>query len=134
MGDADRLDQVFTNLVDNALKHTPPGGEVDLSARQVNDWIEVIVSDTGPGVPPEELERIFERFYQTDKARRGGDGRGVGLGLAIANEIVLAHGGLISAHNRQDMTADEVAAGSGSVFVVRLPVSRPDVETHDRRK
>ncbi|TAK12945.1 MAG: HAMP domain-containing histidine kinase [Anaerolineae bacterium] len=120
MGDGDRLAQVFTNLMDNAIKHTPPGGLVSLTAGQQNGRVAVIVADSGPGIPPEELPRIFERFYQVDKARQGGAGRGVGLGLAIAREIVQAHGGSMEARSE---------AGQGAAFVVTLPVALPDDST-----
>jgi signal transduction histidine kinase len=120
IGDGDRLAQVFTNMVDNALKHTPAGGQVALRARQVGDQVEISVSDSGPGIPQEELNRIFERFYQLDKSRSGGDGRGAGLGLAIAREIVNAHGGHINAASE---------ARRGSTFTVTLPAARSDDST-----
>ncbi len=120
IGAGDRLAQVFTNLVDNALKHTPSGGEVSVRAIHNSGWMEVSVADSGSGIPPEELDRIFERFYQMDKARSGGAGRGVGLGLAIARQIVQAHGGAISATSQ---------VGQGSVFMVKLPVARSDDTT-----
>lgn len=120
IGDGDRLAQVFTNLVDNAIKYTPSGGKVQLKASQVDGQVEISVSDTGSGIPPDELSHIFERFYQTDKSRRGGSGHGVGLGLAIAREIVLAHHGTITA--RSD-------PGQGSTFTVLLPVAHPDDST-----
>jgi signal transduction histidine kinase len=116
MGDGDRLSQVFTNLIDNAIKHTPPGGHVNITAKQVVDYIQVQVQDNGSGITRDEIERIFERFYQVDKARTGGAGRGIGLGLAIANEIVQKHGGRIRV---------ESESGAGSMFTVFLPVSRP---------
>jgi signal transduction histidine kinase len=119
-GDGDRLVQVFTNLVDNALKHTPAGGKVTLLARQVSGQAEVSIEDTGAGIPPEELSRIFERFYQMDKSRQGGPQHGAGLGLAIAKEIVHAHGGEMNATSRE---------GHGSRFSVRLPFAKPDDET-----
>ena len=140
VADADRLNQVFSNLIDNALKYTPPGGLVTVSARPVDGWIEVEVADNGPGIPPDELERIFERFYQTDKARSGGNRRGVGLGLAIAREIVQAHGGKIRAYNRSQVNPPAPAGDStlatrrGSVFVVMLPAVRPDDETFVRKR
>ncbi|MGD8456876.1 MAG: HAMP domain-containing sensor histidine kinase [Anaerolineales bacterium] len=112
IGDGDRLSQVFTNLVDNALKHTPQGGQVAIRAHRNGEWVQVSVADTGPGIPPEELTRIFERFYQLDKARKGGAGRGVGLGLSIARQIIQAHNGTLSAQSK---------AGEGSVFIVSLP-------------
>jgi two-component system OmpR family sensor kinase len=131
--DDDRLTQVFSNLIDNALKFVPPGGTISVTARPVDGWLEVQVADTGPGIPPDELERIFERFYQTDKARSGGNQRGMGLGLAITREIVLAHGGTISVHNRSELElqstpgAEVQSSVTGSVFIVRLPIiSRVD--------
>jgi two-component system sensor histidine kinase ResE len=120
IGDGDRLVQVFTNLVDNALKHTPPGGRVTLHAAAVDQYAEIRVEDTGTGMPKEELSRIFERFYQLDKARQGGPRHGAGLGLAIAWEIVQAHDGTLTVSSQE---------GKGSRFTVRLPFVRPDDET-----
>ena len=88
-------------------------------------WITVHVEDSGPGIPPNELSRIFERFYQLDKARSGRGPRGVGLGLAISREIVQAHGGTITAAS---------AVGQGSRFSVRLPIVRPQDETLARSR
>lgn len=113
-GDSDRLAQVFTNLLDNAIKFTPPGGKVKLRAAPLNDQAQITVEDSGPGLAPEELERIFERFYQVDRSRPGGSGRGAGLGLAIAREIIEAHQGQISAHSNP---------GEGTIFVVKLPLA-----------
>ncbi len=110
-GDADRLAQVVANLLDNALKHTPAGGRVTLSAAASPTSIEISVSDTGPGIPPEDLGRIFERFYQVDKSRA--HSAGLGLGLAISREIVEAHGGRLRV---------ESVTGLGSRFTVRLPL------------
>jgi signal transduction histidine kinase len=125
-GDGDRLAQVFTNLVDNALKHTPEGGKVTVAAQLLTPsgvrrlkkaWpraLEVAVSDSGEGIPPEDLSRVFERFYQVDKSRvRTGS---VGLGLAISREIVEAHGGSIKA---------ESIVGLGTRFTVVLPLRAP---------
>ncbi len=120
IGDGDRLAQVFTNLVDNAIKHTPSGRKVTVHADSAQGWISIHVDDAGAGIPDEDLSRIFERFYQVDKARRGGKGRGVGLGLAISRQIVDAHGGRIVAQS---------AIGKGSRFTVQLPIVRPDDET-----
>ena len=114
-GDADRLAQVFTNLLDNALKHSPSGGKVTLAATASPGWVEVGVSDTGQGIPAEDLSRIFERFYQVDKSRARRPG--VGLGLTISKDIVEAHGGSLRA---------ESVVGIGSRFVARLPLARPD--------
>jgi two-component system OmpR family sensor kinase len=113
-GDSDRLAQVFTNLLDNAIKFTPPGGIVRLRAGPSNNQAQITVEDSGPGLAPEEFERIFERFYQVDRSRPGGSGRGAGLGLAIAREIIEAHHGQISAHSNP---------GEGTIFVVRLPLA-----------
>ncbi len=113
LGDRDRLIQIFTNLADNALAYTPAGGAVHLATRTNDGWVEGIVADSGPGIPEEELPRVFERFYRLEKSRaRGEGGRGSGLGLAIVHELVTAHGGRIS-------VSSEV--GRGSAFVVRLP-------------
>jgi signal transduction histidine kinase len=125
VGDGDRLAQVFTNLLDNALKHTPPQGIVTLAAAPApgDGMVEVTVTDTGPGIPAEDLARIFERFYQVDKSRKGGAGRGAGLGLAISREIVAAHGGTLRA---------ESVVGLGSKFVVRLPLAEGKGKTQIR--
>lgn len=115
IGDGDRLAQVFTNLVDNALKFSPPGSQVLVSAGIASDGILIRVADNGPGIPAEYQTRIFERFFQVDKSRRGGATRGVGLGLPIARQIVVAHGGRIWV---------ESTPGMGSHFFVSLPVRR----------
>ncbi len=120
VGDGDRLAQVFTNLLDNAIKHTPKGGKVKLWGETDGGWISIHVDDSGPGIRPEELSRIFERFYQVDKARPGGSRRGVGLGLAISREIVRGHDGRIFAQSKE---------GVGSRFTVQLPMVRPDDKT-----
>ena len=116
LGDRDRLVQVFTNLADNALTYTPVGGRVGLAVRAANGSVEGVVSDTGPGIPEEELPRVFERFYRLEKSRtRGEDNRrGSGLGLAIVEELVHAHGGRISVSSR---------VGQGTTFVVSLPTA-----------
>jgi signal transduction histidine kinase len=114
LGDGDRLAQVFINLVDNALKFTPAGGRVILSAIPAGSEMELTVSDTGPGIPPEALPRLFDRFYQVDASRAGGEGHGAGLGLAIAKEIVEAHGGRISVRSE---------LGHGTTFVIHLPLA-----------
>ncbi len=114
-GDHDRLTQVFTNLIDNAVKYTPKGGTVQVSATAENSKVKVIVSDNGPGISPEETKRIFERFYQVDKSRKSGKGRGSGLGLSIAKQIIQAHHGTIEV---------ECQLGVGTRFIVRLPLSR----------
>jgi two-component system OmpR family sensor kinase len=113
-GDEDRLVQAFTNLVDNALKFTPANGEVVIRAGQAAGQVEISVSDTGPGIPAEDLPRIFDRFYQTDKSRSR-ERRGSGLGLSIASEIIKAHRGTISIRS---------LPGKGSTFTVTLPAAR----------
>jgi signal transduction histidine kinase len=123
--DGDRLAQVFTNLVDNALKFTPRGGVISLRASVVNGGIQVSVADTGVGIPPEAQAHIFDRFYQADSSRRGGEKHGAGLGLAIAHEIVQAHGGKINVRSR---------LGEGTSFDVFLPLTRKSATTIVRRK
>jgi len=110
VGDVDRLEQVVSNLLDNALKNTPAKGEVHIISRNSTDsFVEITVADSGPGIPPEQLPYVFERFYQA-----GGLRTGVGLGLAIAREIVLAHGGKIEVSSNP---------GEGTKFMVTLPAS-----------
>ena len=123
-GDKDRLSQVFTNLLENALKHTPPTGKVTVKAREINTGmikkttlvpaVEITVTDTGAGIPPEDLGHIFERFYQVDKSRSGRD-RGIGLGLTIAKQIIEAHKGTISVESIREL---------GTRFTVVLPTGR----------
>jgi signal transduction histidine kinase len=114
IGDGDRLAQVFTNLVDNALKFTPAGGKVILAGTSAGTEMVLTVSDTGPGIPQEALPRLFDRFYQVDASRAGGEGHGAGLGLAIVREIVVAHGGRISVRSE---------LGHGTTFVIHLPLA-----------
>ncbi len=100
-GDPERLHQVVANLLDNAVRHSPPEGRVWLSAHAATAGrTTIVVADEGPGIPPEEIERVFERFHRTDAARATRDG-GTGLGLAIARWIVDAHGGAIRAEPRE---------------------------------
>jgi len=112
-GDGDRLAQVFTNLVDNALKFTPVNGTITLSAKKVGDEVELSVNDTGSGVPSEALPYLFDRFYQADPSRAGGEKHGAGLGLAIVKEIVEAHGGKIGVRSQ---------AGQETTFAIHLPL------------
>ncbi len=120
VADGDRLRQVFLNLMANAIQHSPEGGRVAVQGEAGGGWIQVHIVDSGPGIPSEDLPRVFERFYQVDKARPSGPERGVGLGLAIAQELVETHGGSIRAES-------EMARGTR--FTVRLPVSRPEDST-----
>ncbi|UFJ42831.1 HAMP domain-containing protein [Brevibacillus humidisoli] len=106
--DPDRMEQVLTNLIDNALRHTPAHGTVKLSVRGEGPLIEV--SDTGSGIPQEDLPFVFERFYKADKARTRGRA-GTGLGLGIAKNIIEAHGGTITVHSKP---------GEGTTFTIKL--------------
>jgi signal transduction histidine kinase len=149
VGDGDRLAQVFTNLLDNALHHTPQGGRVTITSKLARglplprrvrpgavrtdvstapsargDFVEISIADTGPGIPPDDLSRIFERFYQVDKSRQ--HGRGTGLGLAIAKEIIDAHGGYVRAQSGFAMQSE---AGEGTKFTVILPLTEADAST-----
>jgi two-component system OmpR family sensor kinase len=119
-GDGDRLAQVFTNLLDNAVKHTPSGGQITLRAETDRNGVTVAVQDTGAGIPPDDLPRVFERFYQVDKSRKSDRGSGMGLGLAITRQIVEAHGGIIQVAS---------ALGKGTTFTVWLPLPKPDMTT-----
>jgi two-component system phosphate regulon sensor histidine kinase PhoR len=126
LADVDRMQQVVTNLVHNAIKFTPAGGSIRVTIRELRrvdaeypeqesagleseDWVLITVEDTGVGIPSADLPRIFERFYKADRARSGG---GTGLGLAIAKHIVQAHNGHIWAESVEDQ---------GSSFYVALP-------------
>ncbi|MFC2049970.1 sensor histidine kinase [Chloroflexota bacterium] len=115
-GDIDRLEQVFNNLLDNALKHTPSGGKVGINTRQPHpNFVEIAVTDTGPGIPGEQLRHVFERFYRADSSTgKASTGTGTGLGLAIARQIVRAHGGDINIKS---------TLGKGTEFLVRLPAN-----------
>ncbi|WP_372594700.1 sensor histidine kinase [Actinotalea sp.] len=115
--DPDRMQEVLANLLRNALRHTPSGGHVELSARSVGEAIEITVRDSGDGIAAEHLPRVFERFYRVDDGRARGEG-GSGIGLAIARALTEAHGGHIRAHS--------IGPGTGASFVVTLPVGRLD--------
>jgi signal transduction histidine kinase len=110
--DPDLLARVFTNLCDNALRHTPSGGSVTIEARQAGDMLEVAVTDTGKGIPAAALPRVFDRFFRADHARQSSTG-GSGLGLAIVRAIIEAHGGTIRAEN---------APQGGARFIFSLPI------------
>jgi two-component system phosphate regulon sensor histidine kinase PhoR len=110
--DRDRLVQVFLNLVDNAIRYTPPGGAVTVSARRAGEVICVSVCDTGVGIPAQHLPHLFERFYRVDPARTVKSG-GTGLGLSIVDQIVRAHGGSIQV---------ESEVGRGTCFHLELPL------------
>jgi two-component system, OmpR family, sensor kinase len=118
-GDEPRLRQVVTNLVDNALAHTPPGTAVTVrlsrAERDGRHWAVLEVSDEGPGLTPDQSERVFERFYRTDTARSRAKG-GTGLGLSIVAAITAAHGGTVEVDSRP---------GGGTTFRVLLPLGEP---------
>jgi two-component system OmpR family sensor kinase len=128
MGDGDRLAQVFTNLIDNAIKNTPAGGQISLRASKIDSELQIEVMDTGNGIPPEALPHIFDRFYQADASRPGGKKHGAGLGLAIAREIVEAHGGKIGVRSKERPGLDGDGV-YGSTFTVTLPLTIPVTST-----
>jgi len=109
-GDRDELKTLFLNIVDNAFKYTPVGGNIQILAGKAGTNIEIVISDSGPGIPEPELEHIFDRFYRVEKARSS---PGFGLGLSIAKSIAEAHGGGISAASQ---------SGKGAAFTISLPI------------
>ena len=126
-GHDSRLSQVIVNLLDNAISFSSPGGRVTVAARRVGAEIQIAVEDEGPGIPEENLERIFERFY-TDRPQES-FGQNSGLGLNISRQIVVAHGGRLYAENRPPEgpargKGDRAEPGSGGArFVIRLPAT-----------
>jgi signal transduction histidine kinase len=120
LGDRDRLKQMLLNLAANAIEYTPAGGKVTLGLARVRDRARLIVADTGPGIPQEELPHIFERFYRIDRSRKRTNGGGAGLGLSIAYWIARSHHGQVE-------VASEV--GMGTTFSVWLPLGREESET-----
>ena len=110
--DRERMGQVLGNLLDNALRHTPAGGRVLLAADAVDAWVELVVQDSGEGIPADHLGHVFDRFYRGDTARTRSQG-GSGIGLTISRALVEAHGGTISASSG--------GPGHGATFTVRLP-------------
>lgn len=115
--DGDRLTEVLLNLLDNALSHTPARGLIEVDAATDADMARVTIADSGPGIAPEQRERIFERFYRADSSRSASTG-GSGLGLAIVRALVEAHGGEIEAGER---------VGGGASFSFTLPIAQPTV-------
>lgn len=111
LGDPARLRQVFYNLLDNAIKYTPDGGTIDVTSVEADTTVQVTVRDSGIGIPPEHLPRVFDRFYRVDKARTRAEG-GSGLGLSIVQSIIAAHGG------QTELTS---APHQGTTFTVSLP-------------
>ena len=117
--DAERIERVLRNLLDNAIRYTPSGGTITIESRQAGRMVEISVRDTGSGIAPEDLSRVFERFYRADKSRGRAEGHS-GLGLAIAREIVEAHGGRLHA---------ESEPGKGTTFRLTIPAAQnPDVQ------
>jgi len=112
-GDERRIRQILFNLLSNAVKFTPAGGRIDVTAARVDGEIQLAVTDTGPGIPPEDLDRIFEEFQQTDVGAQHHEG--TGLGLALSKRLVELHGGRIWV---------ESEVGAGSRFVFTLPVTQ----------
>jgi two-component system, OmpR family, sensor histidine kinase KdpD len=103
--------QVLVNLLDNVAKYVPAGSPVEIAAAADEHWLTVTVSDRGPGLPRGHEDRVFEKFFRADReAKRG---QGTGLGLTIARAIVAAHGGTMTAHNRE---------GGGAAFRMRIPL------------
>ena len=111
VADSERMKQVFCNVLDNAAKHGGAGKRIDVSAACEDGKFVIRVRDYGPGIPEEDLPKVFERFYRVDKARSRAAG-GTGLGLSIVQDTVKKRGGTVSAANR---------AGGGAVFTVRWP-------------
>jgi len=118
--DPDRIGQVLSNLLDNALRHTPAGGTVRLACRRLDKWVELVVADSGEGIAAEHLGHVFDRFYRVDTARDRSRG-GSGIGLSIARALVEAHGGTIRVNS--------LGAGTGTTFTVLLP----DTHTEEKR-
>jgi signal transduction histidine kinase len=111
--DPDRMDQIISNLVANALRNTPEGGEIYLGSAQIGDAVELVVEDTGVGIAPEDLPNIFNRFWRKDKSRDRKDGGGHGLGLAIVKQLVVAQGGTVEVDS---------APGEGTRFRLQFPM------------
>lgn len=116
LGDSVRLQQVLANLLDNALRHTPIGGHVEVAVVERSGQVRVQVTDSGEGIPPDQLHAVFERFHRVDPSRVSSDGGGSGLGLTIARAIVIDHGGTLD--------ATSPGSGMGTTFVMTIPVVR----------
>jgi two-component system sensor histidine kinase BaeS len=115
LADRVRIQQVLANLLDNALRHTPPGGHTTVSVAPGSGDIRIRVTDDGAGIPPDQLNAVFVRFHRVDPARAANDGGGSGLGLTIARAIVTAHGGTL--------TAASPGLGRGATFTIALPAA-----------
>ncbi len=111
-GDPKRTSQIIAVLLDNAVRFAPPEGNITVVGRLHDRWVEASVTDTGPGMDPEHLLRVFDRFYRAEASRVRGEGGGTGLGLAIARDLARVQGGDLAAEN---------AKGGGATFHLRLP-------------
>jgi len=116
--DRDRIKQVLLNIAGNAVQYTPVDGKVSLSLQMIADQARIVITDTGTGIPPEDIPLIFERFYRGEKSRTRSANTGFGLGLSIAYWIVRSHGGVIDVSSK---------IGVGTSFVIRLPL-KPAVQ------
>ena len=114
-----RLRELLTNLMENGIKYNEPGGQVDVTVKREAGKVDIVVKDTGIGIPKESQERVFERFYRVDKGRTRKTG-GTGLGLAIVKHIVLLYGGTISL---------ESAPGKGSTFTMTFRPAEENTKT-----
>jgi len=110
--DPKRTEQILAILLDNAVRFAPPGGRIDVSGRLVDSWTEATLTDTGPGISPEHLDHVFDRFYRAEASRSRSTGSSTGLGLAIARDLARTQGGDIVA---------ESAMGGGGRFRLLLP-------------
>ena len=115
MGDADRLKQVFINIIDNAVKYTESGGQVLITQTVEEGCVRIIVTDTGVGIPAQDIDRVKEKFYKANKTVRGS-----GIGLAVADEIIKQHSGLLFLESTE---------GAGTTVTVVLPLYDPEEET-----
>ena len=122
--DSDALEKIVTNLLSNAVKFTPGGGRITVSLLQHDASVTLRVADTGPGIPPEHLPHVFERFYQVDESLTRSQA-GTGIGLALVHELVTLHGGTLA------VSSGDLAPGA--VFTVVLPLGEPDADTDERR-
>lgn len=111
VGSHRQLVSAVANLLENAVKYSDAGSQVIVESRRDDGWIEIVVSDTGVGIPPRDIDRIFERFYRVDRARSRDTG-GTGLGLSIVRHVATNHSGEVTVHSRE---------GEGSVFTIRMP-------------